>query len=67
MDLNKLKGKIVEKGWNVETLAEHIGVDRSSMYRKLNNFEKITIGEAKRIAEALELSNEDASYIFLGI
>lgn len=67
MDLNKLKGKIVEKGWNVEILAEHIGVDRSSMYRKLNNFEKITIGEAKRIAEVLELSNEDASYIFLGI
>lgn len=67
MDLNKLKGKIVEKGWNVEKLAEHIGVDRSSMYRKLNNFEKITIGEAKKITSALELSNEDATYIFLGI
>ena len=67
MDLNKLKGKIVEKGWNVEKLAEYIGVDRSSMYRKLNNFEKITIGEAKKIATALELSNEDASSIFLGI
>lgn len=67
MDLNKLKGKIIEKGWNVEKLAEHIGVERSSMYRKLNNFEKITIGEAKKITVALELSNEDASYIFLGI
>ena len=67
MDLQKLKGKLVEKGWNVETLAEHIGVERSSMYRKLNNFEKITIGEAKKITDVLELSNEDASYIFLGI
>lgn len=67
MDLNKLKGKIVEKGWNVERLAEHIGVDRSSMYRKLNNFEKITIGEAKKIASALELSSEDATSIFLGL
>lgn len=67
MDLNKLKGKIVEKGWNVEKLAEHIGVDRSSMYRKLNNFEKITIGEAKKITSALELSNEDATFIFLGL
>ena len=67
MDLNKLKGKIVEKGWNVETLAEHIGVDRSSMYRKLNNFEKITIGEAKKITAVLDLSNEEASSIFLGI
>lgn len=67
MDLNKLKGKIVEKGWNVEKLAEHIGVDRSSMYRKLNNFEKITIGEARKITEALNLSSEEATYIFLGI
>ena len=67
MDLNKLKGKIVEKGWNVEKLAEYIGVDRSSMYRKLNNFEKITIGEAKQIKDALDLSNAEASSIFLGI
>ena len=67
MDLNKLKGKIVEKGWNVEKLAEHIGVERSSMYRKLSNFEKITIGEAKKITIALNLTNEEASSIFLGI
>ena len=67
MDLNKLKGKIVEKGWNVEKLAEYIGVDRSSMYRKLNNFEKITIGEAKQIKDALGLSNEEATTIFLGV
>ena len=67
MDLNKLKGKIVEKGWNVETLAEHIGVDRSSLYRKLNKFEKITIGEAQKIRIALNLSNEEASSIFLGV
>ena len=66
MNLNKLKGKIVERGWNVEELAERIGVDRSSMYRKLGNFEKITIGEAKKIAVALDLTNEEASSIFLG-
>ena len=67
MDLNKLKGKIVEKGLNVEKLAEYIGVDRSSMYRKLNNFEKITIGEAKQIKDVLGLSNEEATSIFLGV
>ena len=67
MNLNKLKGKIVEKGWNVEKLAEQIGVERSAMYRKLNNFDKITIGEAKKITSALNLSNEEASSIFLGI
>ena len=65
MDLNKLKGKIIEKGLNVETLAERIGIDRSSMYRKLNKFENITIGEAKKIKAVLELTNEEASSIFL--
>lgn len=65
MNIAKLKGKIVEKGMNVESLAELIGVDRSSMYRKLNNFEKITIGEAIRIKDALEMSDSDAFDIFL--
>ena len=66
MNLKKLKGKMVEKGWNVDRLALHLGIDRSSMYRKLNNFDRITIGEAKRITELLELSKEDATTIFLG-
>ena len=65
MNINKLKSKIVERGMNVETLAEKIGVDRSSMYRKLNNFEKITIGEANRIKSVLELTDEEAVAIFL--
>lgn len=65
MDLQMLKGKIVEKGMNVETVAEKIGVDRSSLYRKLNNFEKITIGEAKRMRVVLDLTAEEASHIFL--
>lgn len=65
MELQKLKGKIVEKGMNVETVAERIGVDRSSLYRKLNNFEKITIGEAVKMKAVLELSDAEAADIFL--
>jgi plasmid maintenance system antidote protein VapI len=65
MNAKVLKGEIVAKGMNVETLAHKIGVDRSSMYRKLNNFEKITIGEAQRIKDALGLSDEKATEIFL--
>lgn len=66
MKLNRLKAKIVERGLNVEALAVKIGIDRSSMYRKLNNFEKITIGEASRIKAALEMTDAEASDIFLG-
>ncbi len=65
MQLNKLKSKIVELGMNVETLAERIGMERSTLYRKLNNFEKITIGEAVRMKDALDMTDAEASDIFL--
>lgn len=65
MNVNKLKGKIVEKGMNVEKVADLIDIDRSSLYRKLNSMEKLTIGEASKIATALELSDSEAFEIFL--
>ena len=65
MNLNKLKGKLVEKGMNVEMLADMIGSERSTLYRKFSNFEKLTIGDAAKIKVALELSNSDAVEIFL--
>lgn len=64
MNVLKLKGKIVEKGMNVETLASKIGIDKSSLYRKLKEGKKITVGEAQIIKAALELSAEEASEIF---
>jgi plasmid maintenance system antidote protein VapI len=65
MKLNKLKAKIVELGLNVETLADRIGMERSTLYRKLNNFEKITIGEAVRMKDALGMTDAEATDIFL--
>ena len=65
MKLNKLKAKIVEKGMNVEALASAIGMERSTLYRKLNNFEKITIGDAIKMKAALEMTDEEATDIFL--
>ena len=65
VNVNKLRGKIVERGMNVEELASKIGIDRASLYRKLNNSEKITIGDATKMKEALALSNAEAYEIFL--
>lgn len=65
MKVNKLKGKIVERGMNIESLAKLIGVDRATLYRKLNDAEKITIGEAAKIKDVLEISESDAYDIFL--
>lgn len=65
MKTKMLKAKLVEKGINVESLADSIGIGRSALYRKLNNFERITIGEAAKIKDALELSDDEATKIFL--
>jgi hypothetical protein len=64
MNIPKLKGKMVEMGYNVETFATQIGIDRSTLYRKLECGEKISIGEAQRMKDVLSLSNEEVSAIF---
>ena len=66
MKILKLKGKMVERGMNVEALAANIRMDRATLYRKMNSCEKITIGEARRIKAALKLSDEEALDIFFG-
>ena len=56
MNVNKLKGKIVENGLNVSQLASSIGIDMTTMYRKLtSNGDTLTIN----------LSMEDRNAIFL--
>lgn len=65
MKAKLLKAKMVEKGVNVESLADNIGASRSALYRKLNNIEKITIGDAIKIKAALDITDEDACKIFL--
>lgn len=65
MNINKLKGKIVEKGMNIESLADAIGCDKSTLYRAMKNPEKITIGMALKIKGALEMTNHEANEIFL--
>lgn len=65
MNASMLRGKIVEKGLNVESVAEKIGIDRSSLYRKLNDGEKMTLKEAVRIRALLDLTDEEATLIFL--
>ena len=64
-NMMKLKGKIVEKGFNVNRLAEAIGLDSSTLYRKLNDDGlTISIGEANKIVETLKLNSNEAMNIF---
>ena len=66
MNIPKLRGKMVELGFSVESLANEIGIDKSTLYRKLDEGEKFTIGEARKIRATLNLTSDEASVIFFG-
>lgn len=64
-NINKLRGKIIETGKDFDDMAEILGINRSTLYRKLsNNGETFTIREAGKLVKALCLSPEDAFSIF---
>ena len=65
VNTNKLKGKIVECGMNISELAELIGIDKATLYRKINaNGQTITIKEADLISKELKLSKEEVNDSF---
>lgn len=68
VNVNKLKGKIVENGYTIPEIAEKVGLDKSTFYRKLNaEGETFTIREANDICKALKLSKQDAMDIFFSL
>jgi transcriptional regulator with XRE-family HTH domain len=65
VNTNKLKGKIAEKGITLEKLAFLIGIDKSTMSRKMKNGgEGFSIKQANDIVNALGMSNAEATDIF---
>jgi len=67
VNINKLKGKIVENGLTIGELAKEIGLDKSTLYRRLNNDgETFTIREANLICSVLGLTSKEVTEIFFG-
>ena len=63
--INKLKGKIVEKGFTVESLATAINISKATMYRKLKDGgDTFSIEEAFLMARELKLTCEEINSIF---
>ncbi|MDD7515445.1 XRE family transcriptional regulator [Ruminococcus flavefaciens] len=63
LDVQKLKGKIVEKGKSVEVVSADLGINPSTFYRKMKN-NSFEIREADEIMKILSLTHEEASAIF---
>lgn len=65
VNLSKLKLKIFENGMNISQLAEQIGMDKSTLYRKFQkNGDNISIKEANLMVKTLHLTVEEANSIF---
>lgn len=57
MNTNILKGRMVEKGFTQEKLAEAVGISTNSMSRKLLGERQFRLGEVVRICEVLEIDD----------
>ncbi len=65
VNVNKLRGKIVELGLTTADVAEKMGIDRSTLYRKLNEpDEGFTVKEVADLAKILNLTANELNTIF---
>ena len=66
LNKNKLNAKIVERGMTKDGLAKDIGVERTTLYRRLKR-DKLLLSDVHAICRSLQLSKEEACEIFLSI
>ena len=64
MDLLRLKVARVRSGVSVDTLAQSMGVDRATVYRKLSGKSEFTLSELCAIKEQLDLDDFEFNSIF---
>ena len=65
-NMNLLRGKLKERGVTQQELAQKIGMDSSTLSRKLaSDGLKFTVGEMHDIAATLKLSANECKSIFL--
>lgn len=64
-NMRKLKGKIVEAGMTQDVLADAMGIDRSTFYRKMRTSgNAFSVADVQNIIQALSLSDSDVFAIF---
>ncbi len=63
-NMNFLKGKIIEKGYTQETFAKAIGMNDSTLSRRLKSSGSFTIEEVNKIINELGLTGSEALAIF---
>ncbi len=65
MEIEKLLGKIEQKGFSNKEIAEKLNIAESTFYRKLKR-KSFSVEEAQKMSELLSLSATEAYEIFFG-
>jgi hypothetical protein len=64
VNILKLKAVLVEKGKDVNFLADAMGTSKATVYRKFDSPDNFTVGDVDRISEALGLAADKVNAIF---
>lgn len=67
VELDKLKGKIVEKKLTYEKCAIFLGITKVTFVKKINCKTQFTLDEIRKIAQLLELSDDEKVNIFFDL
>lgn len=63
--VNKLKGKFVENGYKMTDIADQIGMDRATLYRRLKDGgDDFTVKEVMDLSKILNLDGDEINEIF---
>ena len=65
MDMNKLNVKIIDSGMTIDEVATRIGMSGLSLYFKMKRPMAMTVSDAIKLKETLNMSNTEAIEIFL--
>ena len=65
-NINKLKGKIIENGYSIKTLASEVNLCEATLRKKINGSAEVNIGESLAIKSKLKLSTKEYVDIFFG-
>ena len=65
-DIDKLLSVIKAQGLTISNVSSFLGIDQSTLYRKIKRKDTITIGEMLALCGLLNLSVNEASDIFFG-
>lgn len=61
---NKLKGRIVEKGYNLSSFSCAVKMSRPCLRHRLNGISEFKVSEIERICKLLDISCEELSEYF---